>query len=70
MTTKELTALAKLCQKYGIHELTLDNVHIKIDPHYKQQTTKQAPSLTPEENSLVTPSEEELTYWSSGNTPF
>jgi hypothetical protein len=71
VTPKELTELAKVCQRHGIRELKLgDQVYIKLDSYSPQDTGKKSksgptPDVVPTEE--LTP--EQIMFWSAGDEP-
>lgn len=60
---KELKAILKLCRSQGVTDITLGGVSIKFGDMPSVGATAEA------EDTAATPSDEELTYWSTAPDP-
>ena len=72
MTPRELKALLKVCQQHGVTLLKLEGLEVELEYVAQPQPTKEvmSPTLEAEDNGThVTPTDEELIYWSSGPVP-
>lgn len=63
LTPRQLGQYAKVCQKYGITELSIDGNSFKIAP-LEQPPVEQASSPIPDPLTKE-PSEDEILFWSS-----
>lgn len=66
MTPKDLAALAKVCQRHGITKLKMADVEFTIEPQVVSLPQALDNNTKTEEQKDLT--EEELLFWSSGQT--
>lgn len=65
LSPKQLAQYAKVCQKHGITDLTLDGVSFKID---RKESLQQVTSNVQAHSSPLTPdapSDDQILFWSS-----
>lgn len=72
MTPRELKALLKVCQDHGVSRLRLEGFEVELEQYQAPLKAVIAPTsevVAEEPATHITPSDEELIYWSSGPVP-
>lgn len=64
---KDLKAILKLCRSQGVNKITLADMAIEFGD--MPMTAKDGAMVSVEEDAAVTPTDEELAYWSSAPDP-
>lgn len=67
MSAKELTALAKVCHKYGIQMLKMDNLEMQVDLSHTKPPKRPIETSAKGEATATSQTDEDIMYWSSGN---
>lgn len=64
---KELKAILKLCRSQGVTDITIGNVTIKFGD--MPMVAKNGEMVAAEEDVSLTPSDEDMAYWSAAPDP-